>query len=585
MLVRHDFVTLHADGIRYLEKAPLFYWLMAASIKLLGATTAAARLPLALSVLALALLLEAFARNLLQSARAGLYAGLITLSSFGIFIFSRINIPDVLVCVFLAAALFVFDRTEAAPERPAVAAALGFGAFCALDVLTKGLIGVVFPLAIVGVSLVLTRGFRLAVVRCRELHPGAALLSFLAVAAPWHVLAALANPSRGHPGSVAFRGGHWSVPLPSDGNVHGWAWFYFVNEQVLRYLNLRVPHDYDTVPLWLFLGLIFAWLIPWSAFLPAALAKALPLASAAYRERLRRGALDEGERARLLMVVWAAVPLAFFAFSTRQEYYVLPALPPMILLIAGQLCERTDRQARAACGLLGLGLLSLLICGYFLLHTRHPEPGTDLATLLSRHPADYALSFGHFLDLNAAALGLFRFSLILTPVTLLGGALTHWLLRRGGHTHAATLALAGTAFVFLISANAAFVTFAPTLSSYELARTIAPQIRQDDLIVIYGEYESASTLAFYLRRDNLHLLAGRSSNLWYGSFFPDAPRVFETRSSLAASWRSAERVFVWQNPSDETRPPLTAEELGGPVYVVAQGGGKQILSNRPGDPR
>src|ERR1700722_1119337 len=104
MLTRHDFVTLYANGIRYLEKAPLYYWSMAASMKVFGVTTAATRVPLALAVLTLALLIESFARRAFASLRAGLYAGLITLSSFGIFIFSRLNIPDILVCLFLTAA-------------------------------------------------------------------------------------------------------------------------------------------------------------------------------------------------------------------------------------------------------------------------------------------------------------------------------------------------------------------------------------------------------------------------------------------------------------------------------------------------
>src|SRR5882757_10431626 len=111
MLLRHDYVTLYANGIRYLEKAPLLYWSMAASFKLFGVHTASARLPLAFAVLALAFAAEAFARRAFGSARAGLYAALILLSSFGIFIFTRIIIPDVAVCLWLTLALFCFWKT------------------------------------------------------------------------------------------------------------------------------------------------------------------------------------------------------------------------------------------------------------------------------------------------------------------------------------------------------------------------------------------------------------------------------------------------------------------------------------------
>ena len=112
ILLRHDWVTLYANGIRYLEKAPLLYWSMAGSFKLFGVHTFAARIPLSLSVLGLALLLETFARRAFASARAGLYAALILLSSFGIFIFTRITIPDVMVCLWLALALYAYCLTD-----------------------------------------------------------------------------------------------------------------------------------------------------------------------------------------------------------------------------------------------------------------------------------------------------------------------------------------------------------------------------------------------------------------------------------------------------------------------------------------
>ena len=582
MLVRHDWVTLYANGIRYLEKAPLYYWSMAASYKLFGVSAAASRVPLALGVLLLALLLEELARLAFRSNHAGLYAGLITLSSFGIFIFSRINIPDILVCCWLTLALSAFWRTEA-EIRPSRAACRTFALACALNVLTKGLIGIVFPVGIVLVYLLATRGPRAAASRLRQFRPVSSMLLFLLIAVPWHLLAALHNPSQGHPGGLSYLGGHFTVPLPTDGNVHGWAWFYFVNEQVLRYLNLRVPRDYDTVPLWLFLGLILAWLLPWSAFLPGAFARALPWRTADFRFRLASHTLSQQERTNLLLILWAILPLAFFSLSTRQEYYVLPALPPMILLIVRTLI--TPRQTSGdvtAKVLLALGSLATAVSLYFLIHTRAPAPDTDLASLLQQHPADYALSFGHFMDLNARALGLFRIPLWITAISLLGGTLAHFLLRRKGHFHAAILTLTAGTFLFLIAAWKALVIFSPTLSSAQLAAAIAPQITPRDLIVLHGEYEAGSTLGFYLRRNDLHIVEGRSSNLWYGSFFPDAPKIFETRESIAQRWRGSQRIFLWQDPSDPDRPPL---KLPAPVYTILSAGGKQILSNQPAPKR
>ena len=571
ILLRHDWVTLYANGVRYLEKAPLLYWSMAASFKLLGVRTAAARLPLAFTVLALALIAEAFARRAFASTRAGLYAGLILLSSFGIFIFTRITIPDAMVCLWLTLALYCYWLTEQSrvphdrrsliapivgsfttqhlPSNPSPLLCWAFAACCALNVLTKGLIGIVFPLLIVLTHLALTRRNAKAVItRIGQLAPISSFIIFLIIAAPWHVLIALANPTQGHPGNLTFTHGHWSVPLPTDGNVHGWLWFYFINEHLLRYLNLRVPRDYDTVPLYLFWGLLLIWLMPWSAFLLRA------FSTVPWRKSIRPlvsiRTLTATESTRLLLGIWALVPLLFFSLSTRQEYYVLPALPPIALLVAAWLNDEageaesftvpnplTRSGQRISVILLVLGSIAALAAGFLALHTHAPAPNTDLASLLKQNPSEYALSFGHFLDLNAQAMGAFRVPLILTAVALFGGTLANWLYRGNYSPHAGNLSLAAATFTFLLAAHIGLQIFSPVITSRQLADAIAPELKPTDIIVIHGEYESASTLGFYLHRPGLgtepiHILNGRSSNLWYGSFFPDAPRIFEDDLSL-----------------------------------------------------
>jgi 4-amino-4-deoxy-L-arabinose transferase-like glycosyltransferase len=639
MLLRHDWVTLYANSIRYLEKAPLLYWSMAASFKLFGVRTAAARLPLAFTVLALALIIEAFARRAFGSlerpesgTRAGFYAGLILLSSFGIFIFTRITIPDAMVCLWLTLALYCYwlteqpdqpqnqdphqahrlpepqnrvphpsrlmrrvgyraerDRTPSPYPEPTPNPILcwAFAAACALNVLTKGLIGIVFPIAIVLAHLALTRrNLRSIITRIGQLHPISSTIVFLLVAAPWHIFIALANPTQGHPTSVTFTHGHWSVPQPTDGNVYGWLWFYFVNEHLLRYLNLRVPRDYDTVPLYLFWGLLLIWLMPWSAYLLRAI-RTVPWRKS-IRPLVSIRTLTEAESTRLLLGLWAAIPLLFFSLSTRQEYYVLPSLPPLILLIAAWLNdEATEAESftvpnpltragqRISVVLLVLGSIAALIAGFFVLHAQPSSPNTDLAALLKQNPNDYALSFGHFLDLNAQAMSAFRDPLLLTAIALFSGTLANWLLRRNYKPHAANLSLVAATFAFLLAAHIGLQIFSPVLTSRQLAAAIAPELKPSDLIVIHGEYESASTLGFYLHRDDLHILDGRSSNLWYGSFFPDAPPIFEDTLSLNLKWTEPRRIFLWQDLND----PVPA--LPGRTYFIAQSGGKEILSNQP----
>ncbi|MCU1313417.1 MAG: glycosyl transferase family 39, partial [Acidobacteriaceae bacterium] len=210
MVARHDWITLYANGIRYLEKAPLLYWSMAASFQIFGAHTWSARLPLALYTLLLLVIVFMLGQDCFPSARTGFYAALALATSFGLFVFTRILIPDALVCLCLTVAMLCFWRSLQAPTR---ATAVGFAAACALGVLTKGLIGFVFPLLIVGVYLAATRNLD----HLRRWHPLLAMLVFFAMAAPWHIAAGLANPRVGHPGS-----------MPAEGNLHGFFWFYFV---------------------------------------------------------------------------------------------------------------------------------------------------------------------------------------------------------------------------------------------------------------------------------------------------------------------------------------------------------------------
>jgi 4-amino-4-deoxy-L-arabinose transferase-like glycosyltransferase len=549
MVARQDWTTLYANGIRYLEKAPLMYWSMAASFTLFGPQDWAARLPLAIATLALLLVVYATGRRLFASDTAGFYAALILLTSFGVFIYTRIIIPDVIVCMWLSLAMLLFWISLEQPQ-PSRATAWGFAAACALNVLTKGLIGVVFPLAIVILFLLLSRNLG----HLRRWHPFSSLLVFLLIALPWHLAAGIANPSQGNPGGT----------MPAAGNVHGFFWFYFVNEQVLRYLNRRVPRDYDTVPLLLFWGLLAAWLMPWIAFVFKAI---VPVRT---------------DQAWRLLGIWAAVVMVFFSFSTRQEYYALPALPPLALMIGGWLAREEKCSARDPLRIAGrriaivlflLGTTGGVLAAYLAIRAQAPTPGVDLSTLLTQNPGDYALSLGHFLDLSTRAMSAFRLPLILTAIALVVGTLANLILRFTNRVRMGNYALVAMMVVFLVAAHLALVTFSPVLSSKALADAIRPRLQAGDVVEIHGEYEAGSTLGFYLRRQ-VRILDGRSSDLWYGSFFSDAPQIFDDNASFRPLWSGPKRIFLW-TPVDQV------PALPGPAFVIAQSGGKEILSNRP----
>ncbi|MGO9087190.1 MAG: ArnT family glycosyltransferase [Candidatus Sulfotelmatobacter sp.] len=554
MLLRHDWVTLYTNGLHYLEKAPLMYWSLAASYKIFGINDWSTRLPLMLGVLALVLATYGLGRFAFGE-RGGFYSGLALVTSIGPYIFTRFLIPDVLVGLWLTVSYFFFLRSLE-EETPSRLTCWGFAAACALNVLTKGLIGLVFPIGTIGLYLLLTRNLR----HLARLRLVSSTVVFFVLAAPWHVLAAIRNPAQGQ--------------------ARGFLWFYFVNEHIRRFLGTRQPPGFDTVPLLLFWAFLVLWLIPWAVFLPQAL-KNVPLGWRDLGAPLGEQ-LDRRGRANLLFFLWALVILLFFSFSTRQEYYTIPALPGVALLAGGWLAREadssaseSDRRAGRASSLVFMivGVLAAAAGLALFFHSHQPPPGVDLADLLKKNPQDYDFSLGHVLDFTTDALGMFRVPLLGASLSLLFGTALNWWMRRRGQPAWGNAALALMMVGLLTCVHTSFATFSPILSSHDLAVAIQKEYRPGDVIVVDGEYHQASTLNFYTHVP-VRVLHAPSGNLWYGEKFPDAPHVFETQQSFAALWSGPARVFFW---TDQEEP----KELAGmPHSLLARSGGKAIFTNR-----
>jgi len=557
MVLTNDWVTLHANGIRYLEKAPLLYWAMAASFKIFGIHDWSARLPLALSVLALLFSVYVLGRRAFGEA-AGFYAALVSGIALGPYLFTRFLIPDVLVGLWLILSLGFFLRTFDGAQ-PSRFACWGLAASCALNVLTKGLIGLVFPIAAMGLYLLLAGQLR----HLLKMRLVSSSLLFLAIAAPWHILAGLRNPGQG--------------------NVRGFFWFYFVNEHFLRYLDKRVPRDYSTVPLLLFWGLLLVWLFPWSSFLPQA------LASVKF-SRIRETVDSPVARAKLVFLLGAFFVVLFFSFSTRQEYYVLPALPALAFLIGSWLAEeeaspagsRLRRWGKISASVLAvLGLLAGILATALAISAPPVSTGADIADLLNSGPPEsqqYALSLGHFLDLNLRAMAMLRVPLLLFGLSFFLGSSLNWHFRRQERPDLGNWSLAAMSVCLLIAIHIALVTFSPLLTSKPLADAIARVYQPGDIIEINGEYEGGSTLNYYTGHQ-VRILNGRSANLWYGSYFPDAPQIFDDSASFQRLWAGPQRAFLWTEL--ESRDRALAGIDGHTVFILARSGGKLVLTNRP----
>ena len=695
MLHSGDLVTLHVNGIRYLEKAPLPYWLTALSFGLFGANTFAAHFPLAIAVALLALLGHRWANHAFGS-RTAFYTAIAILTSPGVFLFTRILIPEVWLSLFLAAALYAFLRTvttasstqsefltpptqearhpersltgffvrrsrrtpklpnppqtfdpfvreslstpsqhpgqlsDSTPEQPALTFTLPphtypylMWAALALAVLSKGLVALIFFAIPVLLYLFLTDDLA----KLKLLHPLTGPLLFLAIAAPWHILAAIRNPATPH--------------------HEGFLWFYFWNEHVLRFLGRRTPADFNRMPAYAYWLQHLAWLFPWALFLPLGITalhrradhqtrvltasagklsitailisallgglilafvspihQSLPLfavffiiVSTAIDIVLRRRKvgltpspfhrIDTQQRHILLLTLFAATVLLFFSLSTNQEYYTFPAYLPLLLLIAATITRAEQTYSSSPSSqrwitvahitLTALGACITLALLFGLWQSRAIPSTTDLGTLLAhRNIGNYTLSTSHLFDLTAPAFAALRLPALLAAFTFATGPALAWALRMQRRHLAATTTIAFTSAVFLIAAHLAFARFAPILSSRSFAQTIERQPPQTP-VLLFGDQAFGSSIPFYLNRQ-VQLVEGRTTSMQFGSTFPDAPNIFLTTPDLQHLWLQPQSILLFI-PAERREEALHL--LPPNPHILRDESGKLLLTNHP----
>jgi 4-amino-4-deoxy-L-arabinose transferase-like glycosyltransferase len=548
MLTSGDWVTPHLNHVAYMEKPPLKYWLIAVLYLIFGVHDWAARMPLILSTLALCWVTIRFGAWA-YGKREGANAGLVLATCIGLFLFTRILIVEAMLTLAITLALWAMlralDHDEPHPRRWAAVIPISM----ALAVLLKGLIGVVFPVGIAIVYLLLTRQLFTRATWTR-LRPFSGALIFLIIAAPWHVLATLRNPPYFE---FTFR----SAP----GEYHGFFWFYFMNEHVLRFLGKRYPHDYNTVPRLLFWGLHLVWLFPWSFYLPSV-------------AKLDFKSPDRASRVNLLALCWIGFVLIFFSLSTTQEYYSVPIYPALALLL-GLAISRDSKWVTAgtrvitAVAAAAALTISLILAKVWTL----PTPG-DISNALVQHPEMYTLSMGHMGDLTLASFAYLRLPLILAGIATLIGALGTWIWRRDiGKT---SLAAALMMVIFFHAARLALVTFDPYLGSKPLADALNQS--PPGQLIEADAYYAFSSVFYYADRDAL-LLNGRTNNLEYGSYAPGAPQVFIGDENFKQLWEGNNRCYlvIYKSSVPDVRKVLGDSTL----YQIKESGGNFLYTNHP----
>jgi 4-amino-4-deoxy-L-arabinose transferase-like glycosyltransferase len=548
MLASGDYVTARLDGIPYLEKSPLIYWMMAASYRVFGVHDWAARLPLALSVILLCWVTYRFARWAFDES-AALYAGVALATCIGLFLFTRILIPDAILTLAITGAVWAWLRLLDPDESPRLRDAILLGVCLGIGLLLKGLIAIVFPV-LAGLAYMACTRQLFAWNSWRRLQPLSVLGIAVAIAAPWHAVATLRNPPY-----LAFS------MHSGPGEYRGFFWFYFFNEHLLRFLNLRYPRDYNTVPRALFWLLNLAWLFPWSVFLPAA-------TKFSYSPITRAG------RVRLMALCWIGTVMLFFTFSTTQEYYSMPIYPAMALLIGSALASQSSRiQVGIRALQIIFGALFVVLATLLLLVWHTPAAG-DISQALVQHPELYTLSLGHFGDLTLSAFAYLKLPLAVAAAAFAIGMLGLAIIRAAASPTKAVVVIAASMILFFQAARLALVRFDSYLSSYPLARAL--ELSPPGQLIEADAYYAFSSVFFYTNRTAL-LLNGRRDNLEYGSYAPGAPEVFIDDHGFQSRWSQPSRWYVLAYGSD--LPRLEQVVGASRLHVVARSADNYLLTN------
>lgn len=524
MLVRHDFVTPHLNGIKYFEKPPLFYWLQAGAIKVLNPWIIQAeyalnrsktnhyfapisewtvRLPNAIMALLGCLLVYASGRVLFER-RAGLLSAIILASSLLYFALARMVTLDMTLSVCLSGSLLAF--LVASNQSPSLGRRfLFYSAYmlAGLAVLTKGLIGIIFPTMIIGLWVLLSNQWRLL----KECYFLSGILLFLLIVLPWHILVQSRNPE--------------------------FFQFYFIDQQFLRYSTL-IAQRYQ--PDWFFIPIFIAGFLPWVCFFPQAIVSHFPRNCQQFKEKNNY----------IFLLLWIGIIFIFFSFShSKLIPYILPIFPGLALLTGHYLSTHWQRFNDIKCGYLVVPLLwlGLGIVG--------------LVCLVNDPSITFSQTAKLFLTTGYSVL-------------LLSSILASCFILHRKSKMAFTTLTIGSVISFLIVSIS--IPQFDTRSIKPLVAVLKPLLKPKDKVVAYHEYYQ--DLPFYLTQRVFAVNVG--GELIFGMQHQDTDAWMLKDANFWPIWNSHEHVYMVTNKEIYQQFKQSKNPT---VYLLAQTDQDVLLSN------
>ena len=519
-----DALRLTLNGVRYVDKPPLLYALLATAFGLGGASETMARLVPALAALA-AVAATAWLGARLLGPRCGFVAGAALATSCGFFIYGRYVRPETLFVGAIATGFALLLVGVIDDRRLATAA--GLAAFGVAG-LAKDPLGALLPPVAIGLALAACGCAR----PVRRWLPPYGVAALLLLGLGWYVAASIATP--------------------------GFAWYTVVDNHVLNVARARRFPDED-VPLsaaeFLVVGAVGA--LPWLA----------PAAAVVWRLVHARAWRDSAEAPWTALTLWALGVLGLTALSGfRLPHYGLPAYPAIALLAARGWAELDARRLAAAHAVVFGALGAVCAIGWARgpVALRGVLDATDVATRKAASTGAAVIDAAMFVPL----LGIGAIAFAAGAALLAVLALAH-------RSALPVYAVIGTLLLVLPAVASGLAASASARGVKSIAREVAARFEPGDLLVHEGPLENSGALEWYSGVRPL-IVDGRRSVLAFGASRPETAGAFWDQAQLADVWTGERRVWLvtGRRPGASLVTTLPAARL------LASGGGRRLYVNR-----
>ena len=360
MISSGDYVTPQLNGIDYFYKPPLFYWMQCASFKAFGYNRVSTRAVSALMG-TLGVLMTYCVGRCFFGRRAGILSAAVLATTSLYCVFAMFTTLDMTVSVFMVGAAFSFLFGTKLTGDARGWLIVSFFVFCALAVMTKGIIGILLPCGAAffyALYKIFTRKFEMPTLR-DVLYFVFGVAAFFAIAAPWHILASLANPSAD--GAALFT---------ADPQGQGFFWYYFIHEHFLRYLDPSTSHRAQ--PFWFFLVIAPAGALPWLFLLPRIFRDAFTDA---------QNELAKRRDVFVFMFIWIVLIVGFFtASSSKLVPYIVGIYPAFAVVVGAWLASVWGRInsidfkiEKSVISFLGVALVIAIPILYYIGERKYPD--------------------------------------------------------------------------------------------------------------------------------------------------------------------------------------------------------------------